>query len=120
MLIFLRANLDDSPGPLARPLTLAQSPRFDTDGDVQLGLGWHIMPLDRTPLSGAGSRRRTSPAMVWHDGLTLGFASFVGLVPASGAGVVVLASRFGSVTGLGIRILRELSAGADGARARGG
>ena len=56
--------------------------------------------------------------MVWHNGLTLGFASFAGFVPATGAGVVVLASRFRSVTGLGMRILRELSEDA-AAQARG-
>ncbi len=109
MLSFLRANLDDPPGTLERALTLARSPRFDTGGDLQVGLGWHITPLHRTPLPGAGSPRRNSPAMVWHNGLTLGFGSFAGFVPATGAGVVVLASRFRSVTGLGIRILRELS-----------
>ena len=108
MLSFLGANLD-GPGKLARPLTLARSPRFDTGGRLQIGLGWHIMPLHRTPLPGTGSRRRDSPAVVWHNGLTLGFASFAGFVPDTGAGVVVLASRFRSVTGLGIRILRELS-----------
>jgi CubicO group peptidase (beta-lactamase class C family) len=111
MLSFLRANLDQGPESLARPLTLARSSRFDTGGDLQVGLGWHIMPLHRTPLPWTGSRRRDSPALVWHNGLTLGFASFAGFVPAAGAGVVVLASRFRSVTGLGIRILRELSEG---------
>jgi serine-type D-Ala-D-Ala carboxypeptidase/endopeptidase len=109
MLGFLRANLDDGPGSLARPLTIARSPRFDTGGDLQIGLGWHIMLLHRAPLPGTGSRRRDTPAMVWHNGLTLGFASFAGFVPDAGAGVVVLASRFRSVTALGIRILRELS-----------
>jgi D-alanyl-D-alanine-carboxypeptidase/D-alanyl-D-alanine-endopeptidase len=108
LLRLLHANLADPPGRLARPLTLARSPRFDTGGDLQIGLGWHIMPLHRAPLSRMRSRRGDSPAMVWHNGLTSGFASFAGFVPASGAGVVVLASRFRSVTGLGIRILREL------------
>jgi CubicO group peptidase (beta-lactamase class C family) len=109
LLSFLRANLDDGPGGLARPLTLARSPRFDTGRRLQIGLGWHIMPLRRTPLPGTGPRRRDNPALVWHNGLTLGFASFVGFVPDVAAGVVVLASRFRSVTGLGIRILGELS-----------
>jgi D-alanyl-D-alanine-carboxypeptidase/D-alanyl-D-alanine-endopeptidase len=112
MLSFLHDNLDGS-GRLARPLTLARSPRFDTGKRLQIGLGWHIMPLHHTPLFRPGSGRRDSPALVWHNGLTLGFASFAGFVPDTGAGVVVLASRFRSVTGLGIRILRELSA--DGA-----
>jgi CubicO group peptidase (beta-lactamase class C family) len=108
MLGFLRANVGGA-GKLVRPLTLARSPRFDTGGNLQIGLGWHIMLLHRTPLPGTGSPRRDSPALVWHNGLTLGFASFAGFVPDTGAGVVVLASRVRSVTGLGIRILRELS-----------
>ena len=110
MLLLLRANLDGPSGELARPLILVRSPRFDTGGDLRVGLGWHIMPLHRTPLPGLGSRGGNSPALVWHNGLTSGFASFAGFVPASGAGVVVLASRFRSVTGLGIGILRELTA----------
>lgn len=110
MVSFLRANLDEPPGDVARPLTLARAPRFDSGGRLQVGLGWHILPLHGSPLPGARSRVRDSPAMVWHNGLTLGFASFAGFVPAAGAGVVVLASRFRSVTGLGVRILRELSA----------
>ena len=80
------------------------------DGRLQVGLGWHILPLYGPPFPGARRRGRLpSPAMVWHNGLTLGFASFAGFVPDAGAGVVVLAARFRSVTGLGVRILRELS-----------
>ena len=81
------------------------------DGRLQVGLGWHILPVYGPSLPEVRLRGRLpSPAMVWHNGLTLGFASFAGFVPAAGTGVVVLASRFRSVTGIGIRILRELSA----------
>lgn len=67
-------------------------------------------PLARLTASRGALTRAGQPGDGLAHGLTLGFASFAGFVPAAGAGVVVLASRFRSVTGLGVRILRELSA----------
>lgn len=113
MLIFLRANLENAPEGLERPLVLARAPRFDSGGRLQVGLGWHLVPLYSSVLPGTRQRPGAGPVLVWHNGLTLGFASFAGVVPAAGTGVVVLANRFRSVTGLGIRMLRELSATAD-------
>jgi CubicO group peptidase (beta-lactamase class C family) len=109
MLTFLRVNLESPPTGLERPLAVARAPRFDSGGRLQVGLGWHILPLHGSVLPGRGAGREGGPAMVWQNGLTLGFASFAGFAPAAGTGVVVLASRFRSVTGLGVRILRELS-----------
>ncbi len=109
LLRFLGANLGDAPAETARRLTIAASPRFDPGGRLQVALGWHIVPLPGPLLAQVRSRGRSGPAMVWHNGLTGGFASFAGLVPDGRAAVVVLASRFRSVTGLGVRILRDLA-----------
>jgi CubicO group peptidase (beta-lactamase class C family) len=63
-----------------------------------MGLGWH-----RSPLDGSG---RT---MVWHNGGTGGFRSFIGFVPEPPAGVVVLGNSMESVDPLALRLLRLLA-----------
>lgn len=58
------------------------------DGDgMKVALGWHV--------TGAG--------VVWHNGMTGGYASFVGFDPETGRGVVILGSAASPlVTRLGI------------------
>lgn len=57
-----------------------------------IGLGWHH--------GQAGSRR-----IVWHNGITAGFSSFLAIVPAEGLAVVVLANGAGGVDALATSIL---------------
>jgi len=141
MLVYLRAELaagrapsagdGESPGPaVADPATAAAGPgpavadpaaaaaglpvclgaamrlthesRF-RDRRLAMGLGWILLPDKdhRWPL-------------VFHNGGTGGFRSFVGFVPQSRTAVVVLANDNRSVDRLGIRLSRALqqSAGA--------
>jgi len=81
MLRFLAANLDPEQTPLADALTDAQIPRNQIDATGSIGLGWHIF----TDASLAGP-------MVWHNGGTGGFHSFIGFIRASQVGVVILAN----------------------------
>jgi CubicO group peptidase (beta-lactamase class C family) len=98
MLRFLEANLDPAPTPLAGPLELAQQPRHRMGRGMLTGLGWLLF---RSP-------EPTGP-LLWHNGGTFGFRSFVGVLRDRGIAVVVLSSTARSVDRLGLRLLRALS-----------
>jgi D-alanyl-D-alanine-carboxypeptidase/D-alanyl-D-alanine-endopeptidase len=93
MLKFLAANLDSSLGPVARALAVAHVPLRDTDSQrMRIGLAWiTITPFD-TPL-------------VWHNGQTGGYHSFIGFDPARSRGVVVLANSSKNVDDIGLHLL---------------
>ena len=64
--------------------------------EQRMGIAWHI--------SGLGDSE-----MVWHNGETAGFRSFLGLEREQGKVIVVLAAQAKSVDGLGVRLLRNRS-----------
>jgi CubicO group peptidase (beta-lactamase class C family) len=75
-----------------------------TRGKLHQGLGWVSLPL-------RGEERR----MLWHNGGTGGFRSFLGFVPDSGVGVAVLSNSARSVDAIGFRILESISRAPQGA-----
>ncbi len=77
MVDFLRANMHQK-GELADAIGLTQKPRVQAHGEVEghMGLGWIIRP----------------DGVVWHNGGTGGFHSFIGFSPQDDVGVVVLAN----------------------------
>lgn len=93
MLVFADAALG-RPGTLAKAFAMAHdswreiSPRRES-----IGLCWL-----RRKLSGG----RT---MLWHNGGTGGYRSFLAIVPEKGVGVVILSNSAHSVDGLGLGIL---------------
>lgn len=66
----------DKPVPLAAELRTTEAPIADAGGGTRVALGWHV----------------TDGGVVWHNGMTGGYSSFLGFDPATGRGVVVLAS----------------------------
>ncbi|MCR6030312.1 serine hydrolase [Nocardioides sp. zg-579] len=64
-------------------------------GPVQVGLGWLLAP----------------DGMLFHDGGTGGYRSFVGSRPDLGVSVVVLSARARGLTGFGLLLLRAAVAG---------
>ena len=95
LLRFARANLTPPEGPLGDALRLAQ--RVHSDPPTRMGLGWHV------GLGGAGSH------VLWHNGGTGGFSSFLALDVARGHGVVVLANTFNPQTdAVGVELLKLL------------
>jgi len=79
-------------------LRLMQTRRFETDvQNTAIGMGWHISETmwDRT--------------VIWHNGGTGGYASFVGFIPETNSGVVVLSNQANSVDGVAIEILKYLN-----------
>ena len=101
MLRFLAANLDPASTPLAAQLERIQRPRHPMGRGMQVGLGWLIV-------------RSPEPAgpLLWHNGGTSGFRSFVGVARDRGIAVVVLSNSARSVDRLGLRLVKLLSTGA--------
>ena len=92
MLAYVRANLHPGDDDLGRAMALAQTPRHDIPGG-KIGLGWHI-----------GDR-----GVVWHNGQTGGYHSYVGFDPKTGRGVVILSNTGnGIVDAIGSKILELL------------
>jgi CubicO group peptidase (beta-lactamase class C family) len=93
MLKFLAANLDTTVAPVARALRTAHAERRGSGTpNLALGLGWHI---SMTP----GAR------IVWHNGGTAGYHSFIGFDETKHIGVVVLSNSAASIDDIGRYIL---------------
>jgi len=83
MLTFLAANLAYVKSPLAAAMASMRASRRTTGnpGTGEIGLGWLIV-------------KPSSDEIVWHNGGTGGYRSFVGFVPSTRVGVVVLSNTF--------------------------
>jgi len=87
LLTFLAANLGASRSPLARAMKTQLSVRRPTGTpELEIALGWHIYT-------------RYGTEIVWHNGGTFGFASFMGFDPKAQTAVVVLSNAFTLVSG---------------------
>ena len=93
MLTFLAANLDSTRGPLAHALHEAHISRHPTTSpNMTIGLAWHILA-------------RPAGAIVWHNGGTGGYRSFIGFDPARGVGVVLLTNSLVGADDIGFHLL---------------
>ena len=83
MLTFLAANLGYVKSPLAPAMALMLSVRRATGAPSlgEIGLGWLII-------------KSSNEEIVWHNGGTGGYRSFIGFEPKAGVGVVVLSNTF--------------------------
>jgi serine-type D-Ala-D-Ala carboxypeptidase/endopeptidase len=97
LLRFLHAQLGEGPPALVSAAALTHAPRFRNRG-VSIGLGWTHLRL-----------RGTKRELLFQNGGTGGFRSFVAFVPATHTAVVVLANSARSVDALGLRILERIS-----------
>ena len=98
MLCLLRANFDPAHSPLASQLERTQLPRLRAGKRLEVGLGWLI----------AHPPRAAGPVL-WHNGGTSGFRSFVALARETNSAVVVLSNTARSVDRLGLRLLKALT-----------
>jgi D-alanyl-D-alanine-carboxypeptidase/D-alanyl-D-alanine-endopeptidase len=97
LLHFLDLQLTEPTIRLARAAHATHTPQARR-GRLEQGLGWVSLPL-------RGDPRR----MLWHNGGTGGFRSFLGFVPDTKVGVVVLSNSARSVDAIGFRILESTS-----------
>ena len=95
MLKFLDANLNPERGPLRRAVALAQREHAAATPSMSIGLAWLIM-------------RTGADTIVWHNGGTGGYRSFVGFVPSRRLGVVVLTNSGGAgADDIGMHVLNR-------------
>ncbi|HEY1221358.1 MAG: serine hydrolase [Bryobacteraceae bacterium] len=97
LIAFLAANLGYKKSPLQPALAAMLEVRLPTgQPSLQQALGWHIL-------------QRNDRDLVWKDGGTYGFASFIGFDAKAKVGVVVLANAFtlatGGVNDIGLHLL---------------
>ena len=95
MLTFLEANLGVTKSPLAPAMASMLTVRRPTGSPgLDVTLGWHVF-------------NRGGRDLVWHNGGTGGYRSFVGFSPVEGVGVVVLSntSTTAGVDDIGLHLL---------------
>jgi serine-type D-Ala-D-Ala carboxypeptidase/endopeptidase len=80
LLKFLSANLELTDTPLAPAMRLMRTVRHATDSpDLEVMMGWHVW-------------ERYGAHIVWHNGVTGGYWSFIGFDPDKRIGAVVLSN----------------------------
>jgi D-alanyl-D-alanine-carboxypeptidase/D-alanyl-D-alanine-endopeptidase len=92
MLRFLAANLGSGPATLRADLESTHIPRHDTGKTGQIGLAWHIR-------SGQGIE------VIWHNGGTGGFHSFVAFDKTRRTAVVVLHNSAANIDDIGFHLI---------------
>jgi D-alanyl-D-alanine-carboxypeptidase/D-alanyl-D-alanine-endopeptidase len=92
LLTFLAANLDTVSKPLGPVLASTRFVRRDIDAQMKIGLNWHILTAFQRPL-------------VWHNGGTGGYRTFIGIDPANQRGVVVLSNQSVAPDDIGFHLL---------------
>ncbi|HTP89896.1 MAG TPA: serine hydrolase [Bryobacteraceae bacterium] len=93
MLRFLSANLELTDTPLRGAMRRMRSVSKPTGApDLNIDMAWHVFT-------------RFGREIVWHNGGTFGYRSFIGFDPAAKKGVVVLCNTFLDVDDIGLHVL---------------
>ncbi len=93
LLKFAAANLGLAKSSLGPAMELEQTPRHEAGSPtMRIGLGWHIASEHGTEL-------------VWHNGGTGGYHSFIGFDKMRKLGVVLLANSANSIDDIGFHLL---------------
>lgn len=91
MLRYLRANMGLDPSPLSEAMSFAQEPRRDAGRIMRVGLAWIT----------------SDKGIVWHNGGTGGYRSFIGFTADRRHGIVVLTDSAVDVDDLGFAALDD-------------
>ena len=95
MLKFVSANLGLKKSPLLAAMQKAHQSQHDTGvPDLEIGFGWHIL-------------KKFGTEMVWHNGGTGGYHSFIGFDQKKGKGVVVLSNSTNDIDDIGRHLLES-------------
>lgn len=101
MLRYLQAHMHSANVKTPAGLQLVQQPQRPTGMQgLQIGLAWHVHSV----------RGQT---VVWHNGMTGGYASFIGFTADGQRGVVVLANASVNVDDIGMAALLPAAPAAD-------
>lgn len=95
LLNFLAANLGLTKSKLSSAMRRSQVVQRPTGTpDLDMGLGWHIF-------------RKYGTEIVWHNGGTGGYHSFIGFDKKKRLGVVVLSNSSNSIDDVGLHLLEK-------------
>jgi D-alanyl-D-alanine-carboxypeptidase/D-alanyl-D-alanine-endopeptidase len=89
MLRYLKANMGIDQSPLADAMKLAQQPRSDMTKTIRIGLAWMM----------------TRKGIIWHNGQTGGYHSFLGFTADGRHGLVILSNTAADLDDLGFATL---------------
>lgn len=92
IMLYLQANLEEKDSAMK----LSHATTFQSGKYNSLGMAWH----KQQSLSG--------DELIWHNGATYGFSSFMGFYKGKNCGVIVLSNSGNTVDGLAIGILKAL------------
>lgn len=92
MLAFLDANMGEASSDLERSMRDSHVARADAGPGGRIGLNWII-------------REVAESSIVWHNGGTGGFRTFMGFDPRSGVGAVVLTNSGHGADDIGFHVL---------------
>ena len=92
MLRYLKANMGVTETALLPAMQMAHKPKAGVGGGNQIGFGW----MTHTANNGK---------VIWHNGMTGGYASFIGFTDDGERGVVILTNIARSVDDLGFAAL---------------
>jgi CubicO group peptidase (beta-lactamase class C family) len=95
MLKFVAANLGLNKSPLLAAMQMTHQSRHDTETpDLEIGLNWHIL-------------KKFDTVIVWHNGGTGGYHSFIGFDPKARKGVVVLSNSTNDIDDIGRHLIES-------------
>jgi D-alanyl-D-alanine-carboxypeptidase/D-alanyl-D-alanine-endopeptidase len=94
MLVFLEANIGEPSTDLEHAMRVSQEAIIEAGGGNDVGFNWHILTLD-------------DDRMVWHNGGTGGYRTFIGFDPDREVGVVVLTNSSEGADDIGFHLLNE-------------
>jgi len=92
MLIFLAANTGPPETQLERSMRDSHEVRESAGAQMDVGLNWHV-------------RHVGDEKIVWHNGGTAGFSTFVGFDPDKGVGTVVLTNSVHGADDIGMHLI---------------
>lgn len=95
MMKFLEANLKLDEPKLKPAMEMAQAPQREISAIMKIGLGWHI-------------NLRHGAEIIWHNGGTGGYRSFLGFDQKRQRGVVVLSNSQNDIDDIGLHILEPM------------
>jgi len=94
MLTFLAANVGEPRTELERAMRASHESRRDAGGNNEIGLLWHELDV-------GGAK------IVWHNGGTGGYRTFMGFDPALGVGAVVLTNSGHGADDIGFHLINS-------------
>jgi CubicO group peptidase (beta-lactamase class C family) len=94
MMLFIKANVDEGDSPISKSLHKTHEPQFDGE----TAIGW-LLP-------GFIDRFVGNQSILWHNGLTPGYASYIAIDTQSKAGLIILSNKATGVEMPGTMLMR--------------